>query len=58
LGHCQRLEERQESKEVVLKAINEKSISKNTNYLHHCSDFIVVVYGIIQHWISHLRFNI
>jgi len=29
------IEERQESKEVVLKAINEKSISKNTNYLNN-----------------------
>lgn len=29
------IEERQESKEVVLKAINEKSISKNTNYFNN-----------------------
>jgi len=44
------IEERQESKEVVLKAINEKSISKNTNYLNN--NFGGAIREILD-WLQH-----
>ena len=44
------IEERQESKEVVLKAINEKSISKNTNYFNN--NFGGAIREILD-WLQH-----
>ena len=44
------IEERQESKEVVLKAINEKSFSKNTNYLNN--NFGGAIREILD-WLQH-----